>query len=205
MRQTVKVVGIGGSPRPDSTVERALRAVLAEAERQGAEVSLIGGTELVMPPYDPTEDIRSPQAQRLVSAIAAADGLVLASPAYHGSVSGLVKNALDHTEELRDDSRPYFTGRAVGSLAVARGWQGGVSTIAALRDVTHALRGWPTPLGVAVNSGTAGFGPDGKCTDPHVQGQLETMAAQVVDFARLHRHATPERDAVGIAALSPSG
>ncbi|MFC6064078.1 NADPH-dependent FMN reductase [Streptomyces ochraceiscleroticus] len=201
----MKVVGIGGSPRPDSTAERALRVVLTAAERQGAEVSLIGGAELVMPLYDPRAEIRSPRALRLVSEVAAADGLVLASPAYHGSISGLVKNALDHVEELRDDARPYFSGRAIGSLSVAQGWQGGVSTLAALRDVTHALRGWPTPLGVVVNSASAGFGPDGKCTDPHIQSQLETMAAQVVDFARMHALATPVRDAPGVEALSSAG
>ena len=205
VQQTVKVVGIGGSPRPDSTAERALRVVLAAAERHGAQVSLIGGAELVMPLYDPRTEIRSPRALRLVSEIAGADGLVLASPAYHGSVSGLVKNALDHVEELRDDARPYFSGRAVGSLAVAQGWQGGVSTLAALRDVTHALRGWPTPLGVVVNSATAGFGPDGNCSDPHVQGQLETMAAQVVDFARMYARGAPAPDVAGIAALSQAG
>lgn len=168
-------------------------------------MSLIGGAELVMPLYDPRDELRSARALRLVSEIAAADGLVLASPAYHGSISGLVKNALDHVEELRDDTRPYFSGRAVGSLAVAQGWQGGVSTLAALRDVTHALRGWPTPLGVVVNTATAGFGPDGDCTDPHLQRQLETMATQVVDFARMTVLASPARDAAGAEALSPAG
>ncbi|MFE4984001.1 MULTISPECIES: NADPH-dependent FMN reductase [unclassified Streptomyces] len=211
------MVGIGGSPRPDSTAERALRVVLAEAERQGAEVTCIGGAELVMPLYDPREGLRSARALRLVSEIAAADGLVLASPAYHGSISGLVKNALDHVEELRDDARPYFSGRAVAGLAVAQGWQGGVSTLAALRDVTHALRGWPTPLGVVVNTAVAGFGPDGACTDPDVQRRLETMATQVVDFARMYvlgstardaddaKSSPTARDAAGAESLSPVG
>ncbi|MFE5655061.1 NADPH-dependent FMN reductase [Streptomyces sp. NPDC056517] len=211
------MVGIGGSPRPDSTAERALRVVLAEAERQGAEVTCIGGAELVMPLYDPREGLRSARALRLVSEVAAADGLVLASPAYHGSISGLVKNALDHVEELRDDARPYFSGRAVAGLAVAQGWQGGVSTLAALRDVTHALRGWPTPLGVVVNTAVAGFGPDGACTDPDVQRRLETMATQVVDFARMYvlgstvrdaddaKSSPTARDAAGAESLSPVG
>ncbi|WMX48575.1 NADPH-dependent FMN reductase [Streptomyces roseicoloratus] len=205
MQQTVKVVGIGGSPRPDSTAERALRAVLAEAERRGAEVSLIGGAELVMPLYDPRDELRSARALRLVTEIAGADGIVLASPAYHGSISGLVKNALDHVEDLREDTRPYFSGRAVGSVAVAQGWQGGVSTLAALRDVTHALRGWPTPLGVVVNTETTGFGPDGTCTDPQVRGRLATMAAQVVDFARMRRHADAALETAGADVLAPAG
>ncbi|MFD0262827.1 NADPH-dependent FMN reductase [Kitasatospora indigofera] len=189
MSGPLKVVAVGGSPRAGSTAELALRVTLREAERQGAEIRLIGGADLLIPLYDPRTENRSPAARRLVTALAEADGIVLASPAYHGSVSGLVKNALDYAEELRDDTRPYFTGRAVGCLAVAQGWHGAVSTLGALRSVVHALRGWPTPLGVAVNTETTGFGPDGECLDPRVQEQLRTVGEQVVTFARMWRDA----------------
>lgn len=188
-QQTVKLVGIGGSPRPHSTAERALRAVLREARRLGAQTSLIGGSELMLRLYDPREEIRSPQALRLITEVASADGVVIASPAYHGTVSGLVKNALDYLEELRGDARPYLSDRAVGLLAVGQGWQGAVSTLGTLRTVTHALRGWPTPLGVAVNSETAAFDADGNCDQPHLRDQLATMAAQVVEFSRSRRAA----------------
>ncbi|MFJ9622282.1 NADPH-dependent FMN reductase [Streptomyces sp. NPDC101181] len=187
MQQAVKVVGIGGSSRPGSTAERALRAVLAEAARRGADVTLIGGADLVLPLYDPRAASTEPGARRMLAAIAEADGVVLASPVYHGTVSGLLKNALDHIERLRDDDRPYLTGRAVGCLAVGQGWQGAATTLATLRDVVHALRGWPTPLGVALNTATAGFTPAGVCDHPHIQGQLTEMAAQVVEFAEAQR------------------
>ncbi|MFE0421339.1 NADPH-dependent FMN reductase [Streptomyces sp. NPDC058953] len=189
MQQTVKVIGIGGSPRPHSTAERALRAVLREARHLGAETHLIGGSELMFPLYDPREEVRSPQALRLISKVASADGIIIASPSYHGTVSGLVKNALDYVEELRGDARPYLTGRAVGLLAVGQGWQGAVATLGTLRTVAHALRGWPTPLGVAVNSESAGFDADGGCDQPHIQEQLATMAGQVVEFAHARRAA----------------
>ncbi|MEU9042865.1 MULTISPECIES: NAD(P)H-dependent oxidoreductase [unclassified Kitasatospora] len=185
MHQSVNVVGVGGSSRPGSTAEQALRVVLDAAQRRGAAVQLIPGPALAMPLYDPRHGVTAPQARRLLSAIAGADALVLASPAYHGGISGLVKNALDYVEELREDTRPYFSERAVGCVAVANGWQGAVSTLAALRDVTHALRGWPTPLGAAINTSVARFSPAGDCKDGHVQGQLEEMAAQVVEFATM--------------------
>jgi FMN reductase len=190
MTGRVKIVGLGGSPRAGSSAEQALRVVLTEAERCGADVSLLGGPDLALPLFDPDRGVRPRQADRLIEEIASADGVVLASPAYHGSVSGLVKNALDYLEELSDDPRPYLTGRAVGCLAVGHGWQGAVSTMAALRDVTHALRGWATPLGVAVNSATARF-EAGMCTDPRTQSQLVTMAGQVVEFATRSASAGP--------------
>jgi FMN reductase len=182
----VRILGIGGSTRSGSTAECALRASLAVAEKHGAEVRALGGADLMMPLYDPAAARLDPAARVLLDEVVRADGVVLASPAYHGSTSGLVKNALDHVEELRGHERPYLSGRAVGCLTVAQGWQSGVATLSALRTIVHALRGWPTPLGVVVNTAVAGFTPSGECADEHLQAQIETMTRQVVDFARLN-------------------
>ena len=116
-------------------------------------------------------------------AVSAADGLIIASPGYHGGISGLVKNALDYVEDLRGDPRPYLDGRAVGCVATAAGWQAAGSTLQALRAVVHALRGWPTPLGVAVNSELPVWSEDGTVADAGLVTQLEILTGQVVDFA----------------------
>ncbi|MGK4584928.1 NADPH-dependent FMN reductase [Kitasatospora sp. HPMI-4] len=178
------VLGIGGTHRPGSSTERALRVALDAAERAGATTLLLGAEELRLPLYDPTSPERTPAARRLIAAVAAADGLVLGSPAYHGGVSGLVKNALDYLEDLRDDTRPYLDGRAVGCVVTAGGAQA-APVLAALRSIVHALRGWPTPLGVAMDTSGPVFGPDGSVTDPKTAGQLMTVGRQVVDFAGL--------------------
>ncbi|HEX3787537.1 MAG TPA: NAD(P)H-dependent oxidoreductase [Pseudonocardiaceae bacterium] len=181
---TVRVVGIGGSLRADSQSERALRIALSGAEDAGAKVSIICGTELMLPFYDPAAADRTPEALRLVDELRSADGVLLVSPGYHGTVSGLFKNALDYVEDLREDARPYLDGRAVGCVAAAFGWQASVTTLTALRSIVHALRGWPTPLGAAVNSGQVTFDGDGGCSDEKVAETLRTIGAQVVDFAR---------------------
>ncbi|NYH80459.1 FMN reductase [Actinopolyspora biskrensis] len=179
----VTVVGIGGSIRADSQSERALHAALAGARDSGAKVHAITGNGLVMPFYDPAVTERVTNARELVDALREADGVVLASPGYHGTVSGLVKNALDHVEDLRDDRRPYLHGRAVGCVGIAYGWQATVNTMQALRSVAHALRGWPTPLGAAVNSAETRLGPGGECADEKVTSTLHTIGGQVADFA----------------------
>jgi FMN reductase len=178
------VVGIGGTLRPGSGTERVLRAALHAAERRGARTMLIGGTGLDLPMYAPAPGERTGPARALVDRIARADGVMLASPAYHGGVSGLVKNALDHVEDLRDAARPYLDGRAVGCIACAGGWQAAAATLTGLRSIAHALRGWPTPLGVALNTSEPVFGPDGALVDAAALGQLEILADQVVSFAR---------------------
>lgn len=177
------ILGLGGSTRGASSSERLLRACLGYAEGFGARTDVVSGPMLRLPIFEAEESERSSDARRLVAAIREADGLVIASPGYHGGISGLVKNALDYVEDLRDDTRPYLHGRAVGCIASAAGWQATGSTLQALRSVVHALRGWPTPLGVAVNSELPVWDGDGGLADPALGAQLEILAGQVVDFA----------------------
>jgi len=176
------VVGIGGTTSPGSATERILRASLDAAGELGARTRLFAGADLDLPMYGRAGS--HPRALALVDALARADGVILASPAYHGTVSGLVKNALDHAEDLRHADRPYLEGRAVGCIAVAGGAQAGATTLAALRSVAHALRGWPTPLGIAVDTSDRVFDASGALDDAVVLGRLDLLADQVVGFAR---------------------
>ncbi|NYT95799.1 NADPH-dependent FMN reductase [Salinispora sp. H7-4] len=176
------IVGIGGTMRPGSSTEQAVRAALSAAEQAGARTHLLGATELQLPLYLPGEGRRTAAARQFVNAVRMADGIVIGTPAYHGGISGLVKNALDYIEDLRDAPRPYLHGRAVGCLVTARGSQA-ATTLTSLRAVVHALRGWPTPLGVAVNTEHVTFAADGTSTDSHVSAQLSLMGEQVVEFA----------------------
>lgn len=175
------VVGFGGTPREASTSERLLRFTLAAAEAAGARTLLIPGYRLDFPLYRPGGQYNGASLS-FVTALRQADGVIIASPAYHGVISGMVKNALDYVEELRDDERPYLDGRAVGCIACADGWQAGTTTLISLRMIIHALRGWPTPLGVAVNSALPLFDTNDLLCDERVADQLTLLGEQVVSF-----------------------
>lgn len=178
------MLGIGGSLREGSQSERALRIALSGAEEAGARTRAITGAGLVLPFYDSSVPERSPEATALVEAVRAADGIIVVSPGYHGALSGLVKNALDYVEDLRPDERPYLHGRAVGLAAVAYGWQAAVTTLNQLRTIAHALRGWPTPFGGAVNSAEVKFDEAGGASDERAVANLRLIGRQVTEFAR---------------------
>jgi FMN reductase len=169
--------------RANSTTELAMRHVLKAVERSGARTKLISGQQLQLPLYQPDNPTRSDAARALVAELALADGIVIGSPGYHGSISGMVKNALDYAEDLRGDVRPYFSGRAIGCIATAGGWPAAVNTLNALRDIVHALRGWPTPMGAAINSSDSIFDASGLCIAPRVSQMLDLMADEVMHFA----------------------
>ncbi len=163
--------------RSGSSTERALRAALAVAQAEGARTTLLTGAEIAFPHYDPETADGHAGVGRFIEALRSADGLLIGSPGYHGTLSGLVKNALDYVEQLRGDTRVYFDGMPVGLIATAGGWQAAVATQQALRTVTHALRGWPTPIGVAINTSE----PD---AIEAAQPQIALMTGQVLSFLR---------------------
>jgi len=179
-----KIVGIGGTTRAASTTENALLCSLRRAEELGAETRLFGGQFLArLPTFDPHPGNPTPEQLELVEAVRAADGILIGSPGYHGSISGVVKNALDTLELTANDAAPYFHGRPVGAVVTAYGWQATGSTLMALRAIIHAMRGWPTPFGAALNSTAGLFDETGACRDPKDAWALATVAEQVMEFA----------------------
>ena len=183
------IVGIGGTLRPGSSSELLAREVLRRCSDAGARTKMFDGPFLArLPHFDPANPRRSDDEQELVEAVRAADGIVIASPGYHGGVSGLVKNAIDLLEDLREDRRPYFDGRPVGLLVSAAGWQAGGVTLAALRAIVHAMRGWPTPIGLAINSlEQKVFDTDRVLTDASIDQSLDLMAKQIRMMSSINR------------------
>lgn len=181
------VVGIGGTIGGVSSTERALRIALDAVEREGYATRMFGGADMArLPLYDPKATSRTPEEQAFVTAVRGASAVIIASPGYHGSISGVVKNALDLLEETaRDANRPYLADMPVGLIATAYGWQATGSTIAALRSIVHALRGWPTPFAAAINTQLTKFDDEGGANDAAVVEQLRMVGRQVARFAPL--------------------
>lgn len=182
---TPLIVGIGGSTRPGSSTELAVRWTLDYAATLGARTIMFDGPFLTsLPHYAPGNHEKTEAERAFIEAIGACHGLIVGSPGYHGTVSGLIKNALDTIEELSGQSPAYLDGRAFGCIVTAKGWQACGTTLIALRTIAHALRAWPTPLGVALNVATPHFDAAGACTNAQAAEQLRLLARQVVGFRR---------------------
>jgi FMN reductase len=170
------IVALGGTLRAESTTGRLLASALAMAEARGARTTLLTGDAIAFPHYEPGNAEGNPAIAQYLEALRSADAVIVGSPGYHGTLSGLVKTALDYVELLRGDERVYFDGLPVGLIATAAGWQAAVSTLQALRTITHSLRGWPTPMGLAINTAEPG--------DALVAGDaaMRIMIDQIFDF-----------------------
>lgn len=183
----LRILGIGGSTRQASRSRALLQAALRRAQEAGAQTVLADVRALALPLYDedwPLERYPS-TLPWFLEQVRAADGFVLGSPTYHGTLSGAVKNLLDLLEFLGDDEPPYFGGKPVGLLAV-----GGASAMNALNALHHsvrALNGLSVPT-LVLASGSALDLERSEVTDPVVGRRMERMVAQLLDLAgRLRR------------------
>jgi FMN reductase len=179
------VVGIGGTLRVGSTSEIALRVALDSAQAAGARVRLFSAADLDLPFYDLKSPERTEKARQLVDSLRAANGIIVASPGYHGALSGMIKNALDYVEDMAHDERVYLDGLPFGCISVAHGSQAAVTVLANLRGIAHALRAYPTPYGAAIVAGPQIFA-GGACIDPETASRLGLIGTQVASMARQH-------------------
>jgi chromate reductase len=120
----LRILGLSGSLRRGSHNTRLLRAA-AEMLAPGVRLDVYDGPR-DLPPYDPDRDVepRDEVVGRLRDAIAEADGVLIATPEYNGSIPGQLKNALDWA------SRPFpdnaLRGKPVAVIGASTGLFGAV-------------------------------------------------------------------------------
>lgn len=134
----VRILGLGGSMREQSLSLGLLRTTLNLAAASGAETVLADMRQLDLPIYSPDRPLADypPAMIWLLEEARAADAFIFCSPTYHGTVSGVVKNALDALDFLIDDTPRYLGGKPVGLLAL-----GGPSAANVITALGHAARG----------------------------------------------------------------
>jgi FMN reductase len=124
MRDSLMIVGLGGSMARVSRNRAALVSVLEGAANAGAGTELLDIRELDLPMYNPDEDRPTKAAARLIESCHAADGMLWSDPMYQGTISGAIENALDRLHLLRDRDPPFLADRVVGLISAAGGKQG---------------------------------------------------------------------------------
>jgi FMN reductase len=183
---TTIILGLGGSLRSGSVAALALRIALTGAEEAGATIRLLDLATLPLPIFDGTYSLDgyTPEGRQtiltLLNATQEAHGLILASPTYHNTISGALKNALDYMELLKDNNPPRLEGKVVGLLTVQGGVSGtGNNTITTMLLAARALRAWVAPTMVSIPDSRSMFNEEGQPYDPTVIRRLHALGAEV--------------------------
>jgi FMN reductase len=200
----LKVVGIGGTLREGSTSLGALRRALAASAEAGAEVELLDLDELRLPMYEPRKPLQEygDNVRRLIRAIQEADALLLSTAAYHGTLAGVTKNALDYVQFLGRNEHPYLAGKVVGLISTAGGEQAATNASAAMVHAVHALRGIVAPLMVGIAKAWQYSDDNGDITDDSYGRRLDGLGGLVVELAGKMRTQEPSRRAEPVGAVA---
>ncbi|MCG8367637.1 MAG: NAD(P)H-dependent oxidoreductase [Pseudanabaenales cyanobacterium] len=174
----VKIVGIGGSLREHSASQQALKQAVKRVEALGAEVAILDLRKLELPFCNGSQEYPDyPDVDCLRKTVMEADGLVLATPEYHGGVSGVLKNALDlmSFDQLSD--------KVTGLISVL----GGQSNSNALNDLRLIMRwvhAWVIPEQIAIGQAWQAFDPQGELMDEKLAERFDKFAESLVENTR---------------------
>ncbi|MBD2409447.1 MAG: NAD(P)H-dependent oxidoreductase [Desmonostoc geniculatum HA4340-LM1] len=174
----VRIIGIGGSLRPNSYTHLALQAAIQRVEALGAEVEILDLRLLNLPFCNGGKEYPEyPDVKRLQDTVSNAHGLILATPEYHGSVSGVLKNALDLM------SFDQLSGKVTGLISVLGG-QPNSNALNDLRLIVRWVHGWSIPEQIAIGQAWAAFSPEGKLLDDKLSQRFDQFAQSLVDNTR---------------------
>ena len=186
---TPRIVGLGGGMRPTSRSLVALKTGLDLAAAAGAETRMLSVFELNLPMYRP--DFTSPEQygpeaapaiERLIESARWADGMLWASPGYHGSLSGAVKNALDFIQFLANHPPSFLYGKTVGVITTSAGSIASVNAVTQLNQVAHGLRAQVVPLAVPI-TGIGRAIPEDTLVDEQFLQRLDMLVKELLSLS----------------------
>ncbi|MEM7772630.1 MAG: NADPH-dependent FMN reductase [Cyanobacteria bacterium P01_A01_bin.37] len=171
----VKFVGIAGSLRPNSYSHQALQIAVQRLEALGAEVTILDLRTMTLPFCDGGDDYSAyPDVAIMSQAVKEADGVLLVTPEYHGSVSGVLKNALDLM------GFDEFTGKVTGVVSVLGG-QSNSNALNDLRTILRWIHAWTIPEQIAVGQAWKAFDEEGKILDEKLSKRFDVFAQSLVE------------------------
>jgi len=174
----LKVLGVGSSMREGSYGTRALKIVLDRMEKLQAETHLLDLRKVKMPTFNPNSSVQSGKRIREVTEeVNWADVFILTTPDYHGSMSGPMKNFLDHYWQ-------EFAGKTFGYICTSH--EKGLTVMDQMRTAVRQCYGWSLPYGISVN-GEEDFNEAGEIVNSFLAKRLRMLARDLIVYGKLIR------------------
>jgi NAD(P)H-dependent FMN reductase len=182
------IIGLCGSLRRGSLNRMLLHAAVA-AVPTGSSIEIESIRDI--PLYDGDVEAEQgvpPAVQHLKDRIAAADGLLIATPEYNNSMPGVLKNAIDWLSRPAADIPRVFRGRPVAIMGATPGQGGTNLSQAAWLPVVRTLGMRPWFEGRLGISGAAKvFDDEGRVVDPATLDRIRTFVSGFAAFADSQR------------------
>ncbi|MFR9710520.1 NADPH-dependent FMN reductase [Paenibacillus sp. MB22_1] len=172
---------IAGSNRHNAASTSILRYIEDVLKSRNIQVSFIDLAAVQLPLYSPDSEVVPPEADVLIHSVKQADGLILATPEYHGSISGSLKNALDYLDNSHVTGKPFLTLSSAGGPL-------GVSSLLHLQSIIRNLHGILCPEWISVGEGQSVFDADGVPQDMEVIQRIDQAVEQFIVLVKKLGH-----------------
>lgn len=181
------ILAFSGSTRRDSYNTKLAWIAAQGAERAGAAVTLINLRDYPMPLYDGDYELAEgiPEtAMALKQLFFAHQGLLLASPEYNSSFSGMLKNAIDWLSRRSEGEAPLacFKGKVVGLMSASPSALGGLRGLVPIRAMLNNIGCLVLPEQVTVPAADKAFDSEGRLKEAAMQSRIEEIGAAVAEI-----------------------
>jgi len=173
---TFKILGIGSSMRQGSFSTLALKIALDFARKDEIETQLLDLQKTPLPMFY-SEENETNEINLVKDQVKWADAFILATPDYHGSMSGSMKNFLDY---FWSD----FAGKLFGYICASH--EKGLTVMDQMRTAVRQCYGWSLPYGVSIN-GENDF-ENGLIKNAQIQARLAMLSRDLSVYGKLIRN-----------------
>ena len=175
----IKVLGVASSMRIESNSTRTLKLILDIVKTSyDAEIQILDLRQTILPFLYYQEHDKKTEILTAEKMVKWADAFILATPDYHGSMAGSMKNFLDYFWS-------EFAGKLFGYICSSH--EKGLTVMDQMRTAVRQCYGWSMPYGISIN-GEKDFGPSGNVTKKVLLQRMQMLARDIVIYGKLHRN-----------------
>ncbi len=181
-----KILAFAGSLRKDSYNKKLVKVAVEGAKLAGADVTLIDLKDFPLPVFDQDlekEEGMPENGKKLKKLFLEHQGLLISSPEYNSSISGVLKNTIDWLSRVESKDEPplaCFAGKVAALMSASPGGLGGLRGLVTLRSILGNIKVLVLPDQIAVAKAHEAFNPDGTLKDAKQQASVSAVVASLV-------------------------
>ena len=169
-----KVLGISSSQGEFSFSAAGLNMVLEKIKQNGTDVDLLDLKQTILPLFS-TASNKNEAVSMATKMVKSADAFILATPDYHGSMSGSMKNFLDYYGS-------EFSGKLFGYVCASH--EKGLTAMDQMRTAIRQCLGWSIPYGISIN-GDEDFNENRNIINDQLSSKLTMLARDLTVYGSL--------------------
>ncbi len=182
-----KILAFAGSTRTESYNKKLVKIAMEGAHSAGAEVTFLDLRDLPMPLYDGDLEVKEGIPQnglKFKELLLAHQGLLISSPEYNSSISGVLKNAIDWASRPSPGEAPLacFVNKVAGLLSASPGALGGLRGLVHVRSILGNIKVLVLPDQMAVPKAHEAFNADGSLKDSKQQAAVQNIGSQLANI-----------------------